>query len=69
MNQIEAIVDYMKHTGPITSRGAMLNLGVGRLASRIGEMKELGYDVRDKMVYQRDKDGKLVKKWKEYWLA
>ena len=68
MTQNEAILDYIKRHGSITPMEAMTHLGIMRLASRISELKQLGVDVRDKMIYRRNENG-VMKKWKEYWVA
>ena len=42
MSQKEAIINYIKRNGSITSRDAMIVLGVMRLAARISDLKDDG---------------------------
>lgn len=44
--QRDRILKYMLDFGSITQREAMNDLGVMRLASRIHELKELGYVIK-----------------------
>ena len=41
--QCEDILRYIDENGEITSRDAMIHLGVYRLASRINDLKKRGY--------------------------
>lgn len=41
------IIHYMRRYGSITSRDAMVKLGVMRLASRIFELRAAGYNIGD----------------------
>lgn len=45
MTQCEAIVDYIKEHGSITSKDAMNDLYIYRLASRISDLKRAGYPI------------------------
>jgi len=45
MTQCERILKYMDDFGSITSLQAMVDLGVGRLASRIHELRKLGIEI------------------------
>lgn len=44
-SQNERIIDYMERFGSITQYDAFLDLGVFRLASRISDLKRLGYPI------------------------
>lgn len=44
MTQCEQIIDYLEDHGGITTKDAMEELGVYRLASRIHDLKEEGYE-------------------------
>ena len=44
-NQKERIVDYIKDFGSITHLEAVRDLGCQRLASRISELKKMGYPI------------------------
>ena len=50
MTQNEAILDYIKKHGGITPLEAMQYLGIMRLASRIHDLKKLGFEIADEMV-------------------
>ena len=43
MTQCERIIRHLIDYGSITSREAMLEYGIYRLASRISDLKKLGY--------------------------
>lgn len=68
MTQTDKILDYIKKNGSIDPLRAMTELGVMRLASRIHDIRSLGVPVKDEMKFRYDADGKIEKKWKEYWL-
>lgn len=44
--QCERIIKYIEDFGSITSLDAMKDLGVMRLASRINEIKKMGYVIK-----------------------
>lgn len=43
LTQCERIIRHLNDYGEITSRTAMLEYGIYRLASRIADLKKLGY--------------------------
>lgn len=45
MTQCERILKYMDDFGSISSYQAMVDLGVGRLASRIHDLRSLGIEI------------------------
>lgn len=45
MTQNERILKYLRDFGSITSLDAMRDLGVMRLASRVCELRQAGYDI------------------------
>lgn len=47
--QCERIIRYIKDFGSITTRDAINDLGVYRLASRVSELKQDGYPIASKM--------------------
>lgn len=53
--QCELVLEWLQKYGKITSLEAMMELGVGRLASRIWELKEEGYPITMTMVYKNRK--------------
>lgn len=56
MTQCEKIVKYMKEAGGITARDAMY-LGCMRLASRIHDLKKMGYGISSEMIKVKNMDG------------
>lgn len=48
--QNQRIIDYINEFGSITQIQALADLGVMRLASRISDLKRLGYPVESEMV-------------------
>lgn len=45
MTQCERVLQYMEDFGSISSYQAMIDLGVGRLASRIHDLRHRGYSI------------------------
>ena len=43
MNQCERIIDYIQSFGSITTLQAFQDIGCTRLASRINDLKKMGY--------------------------
>lgn len=66
--QTTQVYEYMQQRGRISQLKATYELGITRLGARIWDLKHLGIDVKDEMVYHITEDGER-KKWKEYWLA
>lgn len=66
-SQCQLIVGYLKKHKYITTRSAMTDLGILRLASRISEMKEYGYKIGDEFIDVVDRYGKKTR-IKRYWL-
>ena len=58
----------MKEHGRISQIRATYDLGITRLGARIWDLKRLGIEIRDEMIYKTDEHGEHVR-WKEYWLA
>ena len=48
--QNERIIDYMNRFGSITQYEASADLGIMRLASRISDLRRLGYAIEGEMV-------------------
>lgn len=48
--QRQRVINYMHHYGGITQFDAIEHLGILRLASRISEIKKMGYPVKSKRV-------------------
>ena len=55
--QNERIIAYIKQFGSITQFEALRDLGVMRLASRISDLKRLGYPVESEMVSVKNRYG------------
>ena len=55
--QRQRVLNYMHHYGSITQYEAIEELGILRLASRISEIKKLGYPVQSKRVTVINKYG------------
>jgi hypothetical protein len=56
MTQNEQVLDYMQKYGSITALDAMRDLGCMRLASRISDLKKMGFKISSlkKTVTRRD---------------
>lgn len=65
--QCERIDDYLHTHGAITSREAMDELGVYRLASRISEMRRDGMPIGSRMIKTTNRYGEKVA-FKQYFL-
>lgn len=58
--QRDRILRHMKDIGGITQAEAMSEYGVMRLASRISEIKDLGYPVKREWVHNLNRYGEKV---------
>ena len=56
--QREMVLDYIHEFGSITQLEALRDLGVARLASRISELKKLGYPIVSKSEAVKNRWGK-----------
>lgn len=68
MTQCERIIDYMERFGSITTFEAFSELGITRLASRIHDLTEDGYQIEREMITRKNRLGDYVS-YKKYWLA
>lgn len=66
--QIDYILEHMRKNGSITPREAEDLYGVMRLASRISDLKRLGYVINKKIVSGHNRYGIPVK-YAEYLLV
>lgn len=57
MTHIEKIARFIDENGSITDRQADRRLGVGRLASRIFDMKQAGFNIKTETIKVRNRDG------------
>ena len=55
--QCDLIIQYIKDFVSITTWQAMIDLGVARLASRIFDLKEKGYEFEKTRVYTKNRYG------------
>jgi len=66
--QCDKIVRYLNEFGSITQLEALQDLGIMRLASRISELKKLGYEIKVEFAKGVNRYGESVK-WAKYSLA
>lgn len=57
MNQCQRIIRHLDDYGSITSREAMNEYGIMRLASRISDLRRRGYSITSEMVEGRNRYG------------
>ena len=67
MKQTERILKYINDFGSITSLQAMQDLGVMRLASRITDLKQAGYEIDSEFVHSKNRYGEPIK-YKRYYM-
>jgi regulator of RNase E activity RraA len=53
--QAERVLDYIEKFGSITQYEALQDLGVMRLASRISDLKKMGYPIKGEIVTVRNR--------------
>lgn len=56
-SQNQRIIDYINEFGSITQFEALRDLGVMRLASRVSDLKRLGYPVESEMEVVKNRYG------------
>jgi len=59
--QCDKILRHMKDVGSITSREAMWEYGIMRLASRISDLKKAGYDIGSETVADTNRYGEMTR--------
>ena len=57
MKQTERIVRHLELFGTITSAEAMGEYGIYRLASRISDLKKMGYDIEKETIKGKNRFG------------
>lgn len=67
MTQHERILDYMDHFGSITPMDAIFDLGITKLATRIGELRKLGVPIESETVEGKNRYGGQAR-YKRYWM-
>ena len=65
MKQTDRVLEYMKANGSITSGQAMNDLGIMRLASRISDLRKLGYPIVSECVTGQNRFGEPTR-WARY---
>ena len=68
-SQTRQLQQYMETGKPITGLEALTLFGCIRLAARVADLKQAGVPVMDEWEFKLDQNGKVVKKWKKYWIA
>lgn len=61
MTQCEMILKYLEDFGSITTYEAFVELGITRLASRINDLINDGYNFKKTWVYKNNRYGKSIK--------
>lgn len=66
MTQNQRLIEYMTEHGSITPLEAMTELGIMRLASRISDIKAMGYIIDSEMITVKNRFGEdcTVKQYK-----
>ena len=59
MSQYEMILDYIDRFGSISPMEAFMDLGITKLATRIGEMQRNGHEFTKTMEYRENRFGKV----------
>lgn len=67
MKQTERILKYINDFGSITSLQAMQDLGVMRLASRITDLKQAGYEIDSEYIHSKNRYGEPMR-YKRYYM-
>lgn len=57
ITQAQRVLQYMEDFGSITQLEALNDLGVMRLASRISDLKKLGYPIKSEIVSVKNRYG------------
>lgn len=60
MTQCEKILQYIEETGSITPLDALREFGCMRLASRMCDIKKMGYAVKKEMETGKNRNGEPV---------
>jgi hypothetical protein len=68
VTQCQRILDYMDQFGSISTLEAFQDLGVARLASRIHDLKSMGYNIISETKSSKNRFGEKTY-FKEYRLA
>lgn len=66
-NQQRQIVSYMERFGSITPMQAIDHLGITKLSTRVGELKQQGYDIAQAYESSYNRFGRKCR-YMRYWL-
>ena len=61
MTQCERIVAYIHEYGSITTMEAFTDLGISRLASRIHDLQDMGYQITRESIQVKNRYGEAVR--------
>lgn len=61
MNQNDRILRHLRDNGSITPLDALSEYGIMRLASRISDLRSMGYDISREMVLSRNRYGEATR--------
>ena len=67
MTQCEMIVDYINRYGSITDVEAYADLGIRRLAARISDLKDQGYNIKSVGETGKNRFGKKTRYTRYSW--
>lgn len=63
------VLEYIREHGSITDVEAYEGYGIRRLSARIWDLRHIhGIEIKDAWEYKYDNRGKVIKKWKVYWI-
>lgn len=68
-SQTRQIQAYMEAGHRVTGLEALTLCGCMRLPARVADLRRAGVPVLDEWQYELDRNGKVVRKWKRYWIA
>ena len=60
---------HMAAGNKVTDATARELFRCSRISARVYDLRHAGIPVLDEWEYEYDPDGKVVKKWKAYWIA
>lgn len=69
MSHEQMILEHLRSGGEITSLEGIERFKCIRTAARIKDLKDAGFDIRERWEYRYDERGKVEKKWKVWWIA
>ncbi len=61
VTQVEKIIEYIKRYGSITPLDALKDIGCMRLASRMCDIKAMGYGIVSEIESSQNRDGEPVR--------